>query len=99
MSKNAILYPASVIGDAIGNIKDAGNLSGVGMLATGAVCAAGLVMAPHLLALNGVVAFVGSIGRASGDRYDPATNTIHTEEGTVLKAGKKMSMAQFASEC
>jgi hypothetical protein len=99
MSKNAILYPASVIGDAIGNIKDAGNLSGIGMIATGTVCAAGLVMAPHLLALNGLVAFVGSIGRAAGNQYDAATNTVRTDEGAVLKTGNKMSMAQFASRC
>lgn len=67
MVRNAIQYPASVLGDAITNMGDAGKLSGVGMIATGICVGAGFVFAPHLLALNGAIALFGSLGRAAGE--------------------------------
>lgn len=95
MVRNAIQYPASVLGDAITNLGDAGKLSGAGMIATGVVVGAGLVFAPHLLALNGAIALFGSLGRAADAKVG---ESFRTETGQLVTVVGEQTGAEFLAE-
>jgi hypothetical protein len=99
MVRNAIQYPASVLGDAISNVKDAGNLSGPAMVATGLLVGAGLVFAPHLLAVNGAIALFGSLGRAAGDKVIVnGRSCIIGGNGSLLEVSSEQTIDEFLAD-
>lgn len=100
MVRNAIQYPSAVLGDAIGNIKDASNLSGPGMVATGLLVGAGLVFAPHLLAVNGAIALFGSLGRAAGTKVVVQGKAYCVgADGSLGEVTQEQNLDDFCNEC
>jgi hypothetical protein len=66
MAKNAIQYPLQIITDAKKDIcAGIDNMSNYELIGVSTVLGLAVVFAPHILALNGALSLIGSVGRAS----------------------------------